>query len=245
LRLAVLDPVDADPGPAWRGTAVHDILEQWWIEDRCAPGTLQPRAQAMLCDAAIHPMMRALWQPRLAEAIAWIAATIDRQRAEGRSILSAEGKGTIEIAGVTLSGRFDRIDRLSGEGLAIVDYKTGKPPSPAAVREGFSLQLGLLGLIAERGGFAGIHGMAEAFEYWSLGKQRDAFGYIASPVDPAGARDRIVTGDFTAIAAANFGETAGRWLTGSEPFTAKLRPEYASFPDYDQLMRRDEWYGRD
>mgnify|MGYP006142135021 CR=1 FL=1 len=37
---------------------------------------------------------------------------------------------------------------------------------------------------------------------------------------------------------------AGQWLTGSEPFTAKLHPEYAPYGDYDQLMRLDEWYGR-
>ena len=34
-------------------------------------------------------------------------------------------------------------------------------------------------------------------------------------------------------------------LTGDAPFTAKLVPEYAPYTEYDQLMRRDEWYGRD
>jgi len=34
-----------------------------------------------------------------------------------------------------------------------------------------------------------------------------------------------------------------RWLTGTEAFVAKLHPERAPFPDYDQLMRLDEWYG--
>ena len=38
---------------------------------------------------------------------------------------------------------------------------------------------------------------------------------------------------------------ANMWLTGSEPFTAKLHPEYAPYGDYDQLMRLDEWYGRE
>ena len=26
---------------------------------------------------------------------------------------------------------------------------------------------------------------------------------------------------------------------------AKLHPEYAPYAEYDQLMRRDEWYGRE
>ena len=51
--------------------------------------------------------------------------------------------------------------------------------------------------------------------------------------------------DFSTAAARNFIEAAGRWLTGSEPFTAKLQPEYAPYGDYDQLMRLDEWYGRE
>ncbi|RSU52355.1 double-strand break repair protein AddB [Sphingomonas sp. S-NIH.Pt15_0812] len=244
LRLMPLDPVDADPTAAWRGTAVHAILEAWWKEDRCAPHALRPRAMTMLEEAEVHPLLRALWQPRLREAIDWIAAEVEAMAGQGRRVLAAEGKGAIDIAGVRLSGRFDRIDRLA-DGIGIIDYKTGKPPSAAAVRNGFSLQLGLLGLIAERGGFEGVEGRATAFEYWSLAKKRDAFGFIESPCDPAGKRDRIVTDEFVAIAAANFTDVAGEWLTGDAPFTAKLVPEYAPYAEYDQLMRRDEWYGRD
>ncbi len=245
LGLMPLDPVDADPSAAWRGTAVHDILEQWWKHDGCAIDALKPRAQAMLRDERTHPMMRALWQPRLLEAIDWIAGAIAAQADEGRFVASAEGKGEIAIAGVTLRGRYDRVDRLADGGLAIIDYKTGKPPSATAVRAGYSLQLGLLGLIAERGGFADVAGKTQAFEYWSLGKKRDAFGYVESPVDRDGKRDKIPTAEFTATAAHNFTEVAGTWLTGSAAFTAKLVPEYAPYAEYDQLMRRDEWYGRE
>ena len=245
LGLGPLDPVDADPSPAWRGNAVHAILEAWWKEDACAVEALRPRAIDMLADARTHPLIRALWQPRLMEAIDWIAQTVADQAEAGRAVLRAEGQGGIDIAGVRLSGRYDRVDRLAEGGLAIIDYKTGKPPSTAAVRNGFSLQLGLLGVIAERGGFAGLSGKAAGFEYWSLGKDRNGFGFIATPVDPDGKRDRIVTDEFTGIAAANFIDVAGRWLTGRDPFTAKLVPEYAPYAEYDQLMRRDEWYGRE
>ncbi|WP_346732076.1 double-strand break repair protein AddB, partial [Sphingomonas sp. GC_Shp_4] len=245
LGLMPLDPVDADPSAAWRGTAVHDILEQWWKLDACAVDALHGRAIAMLDDERTHPMMRALWRPRLMEAIDWIAGQVGAQAETDRVVASAEGKGSITVAGITLTGRYDRVDRLADGSLAIVDYKTGKPPSTAAVRAGYSLQLGLLGAIAERGGFEGLHGKAQAFEYWSLGKNRDAFGYVATPVDPDGKRDRIVTAEFTTIAMANFVDAVGKWLTGTEPFTAKLVPEYAPYAEYDQLMRRDEWYGRE
>ncbi|RHW17260.1 double-strand break repair protein AddB [Sphingomonas gilva] len=240
LGLHPLDPVDADPSAAWRGTAVHDILERWAKEDGCDPARLRPRAEAMFAEAQVHPMMRALWQPRLLLAIDWIAAQIAES---DRTVIDAEVKGRIEIAGVTLTGKFDRIDRLPGGGLAIIDYKTGEPPSTKSVAAGYSLQLGLIGLIAERGGFPGIEGVAEAFEYWSLARNKEGgFGKIVSPNQGRG--DIIPADRFVALAAHNFTDATGRWLTGGDAFTAKLHPEYAPYGDYDQLMRRDEWFGR-
>ncbi|MEO5866062.1 MAG: double-strand break repair protein AddB [Sphingomonas sp.] len=245
LRLAPLDPVDADPSAAWRGTAVHAILEVWAREDDCAPASLHGRARSMLDDERTHPLMRALWQPRLMEAIDWIAARIAEDRLGGRHVLAVEQEGRIEIADVMLTGKFDRLDRLPDGTLAVIDYKTASPPSPAAVRAGFSLQLGLLGLIAERGGYDGVSGTVRGFEYWSLAKRNDAFGYIASPVDASGKGGKDTPDEFVPRAAAHLSAAIERWLTGSEAFTAKLHPEYAPYADYDQLMRRDEWYGRE
>jgi ATP-dependent helicase/nuclease subunit B len=243
LGLAPLDPVDADPSAAWRGSAVHEVLEAWLKEDDCDPARLRARAEALLTSQEAHPLMRALWQPRLAEAIDFIAAEVERNRAADRRPLAAEIRGTIDIAGVTLGGTADRIDRMGEGGLAIVDYKTGAPPSGKAVRDGYSLQLGLLGLIADRGGFDGIDGAAACFENWSLARDRSgALGYVKSPV---GGRSGLDADDFTAMAERNFVAAAARWLTGEEPFTAMLHPEYAPYGDYDQLMRLDEWYGRE
>ncbi|UZK67149.1 double-strand break repair protein AddB [Sphingomonas sp. M1-B02] len=245
LRLMPLDPVDADPSAAWRGTAVHDVLQRWFEADDCAPDKLRARAEAMLTDERTHPMMRALWQPRLMEAIDWIASEIAAKLSEGRAVLAVEQRGVIQFDGVELSGTFDRVDRLADGSLAIVDYKTGKPPSLAAVREGFSLQLGLLGLIAERGGYDGISGRASGFEYWSLSRNRaGGFGYVESPCDPR-RREYLPADEFVDRAVAQFEGAARTWLTGEAPFTAKLHPDYAPYAEYDQLMRRDEWYGRE
>jgi ATP-dependent helicase/nuclease subunit B len=243
LAFAPLDPIDADPSAAWRGSAVHKVLEAWMKEDRCEPSRLRPRAEALLGDSSAHPLMRALWQPRLLEAIDWIAAEMANNLASGRRPLAAETKGTCEVEGISLYGEADRIDRFPDGSLAIVDYKTGKPPSSKAVAEGYSLQLGLLGLIAARGGFDGIEGIPACFEYWSLARDRSGkLGYVASPVGP---RSGLDAADFTVMAARNFLGAAARWLTGDEPFTAKLHPEHAPYGDYDQLMRLDEWYGRE
>ncbi|THD36740.1 MAG: double-strand break repair protein AddB [Sphingomonas sp.] len=245
LKVSPIDPVDADPSPAWRGNQVHAILQDWFEQDGGAPAALRPRCEKLLTDPRTHPMIRALWGPRLREAIDWVASEVEA-RSDERTILAVEGRGTLELFGVELTGRFDRIDRQHDGSLVVVDYKTGQPPSIAAVREGFSLQLGLLGLIAERGKFAGVTGTASGFEYWSLARnyRTGTFGYVDSPCDPK-KRDPIPAEEFVARATRNFEGAAAKWLTGAEPFTAKLRPEYAPFGDYDQLMRRDEWYGRE
>jgi ATP-dependent helicase/nuclease subunit B len=243
LRLAALDAVDADPSAAWRGSAVHKVLEAWAKEDRCDPAKLRDRAETLLRDSSAHPLMRALWQPRLLEAIGWIAEEVASNAEAGRRPIAAEVKGSCDVGGIDLYGEADRIDRLQGGGLAIVDYKTGTPPGPKAVAEGFSMQLGLLGLIAEHGGFPDVEGLPAAFEYWSLARSPSGrLGYCRSPV---GARSGLDPADFTTLAERNFIAAAGRWLTGDEPFTAKLHPEHAPYGDYDQLMRLDEWYGRE
>jgi len=244
LQLSRLDAVDADPSAAWRGTAVHDVLQKWFEVDRGAPEKLRGHAEAMLADERTHPLMRALWQPRLMEAIDWIAGEMADQAAAGRVALAVEQWGEISFAGVKLSGRFDRVDRLPDGTLAIIDYKTGQPPSPKAVRAGYSLQLGLLGLIAEEGGFDPIRGTATCFEYWSLARKGGSFGFIDSPVSPR-KREPIPADEFVAIAGGNFHEAVTDWLTGDAPFTAKLHPEFAPYAEYDQLMRLDEWYGRE
>lgn len=239
LGLRRLDPVDADHSAAWKGTAVHLVLEQWLAEDDCDPASLLPRARALLEGETIHPMLRALWQPRLIEAIRWIENEELANRAEGRHPLKAEIWGETVIEEVTVHGKADRIDRLAGGGLALLDYKTGKAPAQKAVDAGFALQLGLLGLIAKAGGFEGVTGEPQAHEYWSLTKYGDSFGKKVCPDKILGATE------FLAHAEGHFIGAARKWLTGEEPFIAKLNPAYAPYGDYDQLMRLEEWYGRE
>ena len=239
LKLRAIDPVDAEQHAAWKGTAVHEVLERWYKEDDCDPAKLIPRAEALLDHGDIHAMLRALWKPRLMEAIGWIVGEVEKDRAAGRTPLAAEIAGETIIDGVTLQGKADRIDALPDGRLAIVDYKTGKAPSNKAVEEGFSLQLGLLALIAQAGGFPGIKAEPGAHEYWSLAKDKTGFGKRSAPDKTIGPEA------FLLHARRNFVEAAAKWLTGDDPFPAKLNPAYAPYADYDQLMRLEEWYGRD
>lgn len=245
LGLRSLDPIDADPTPAWKGTAVHDVLKAWH-ESGGVPGQLVPLAERMFDEMSAHPFMRTMWKPRLVDALHWIEEETDRLAGEGREVLAVERKGEIVVDGIRIHGRADRIDRLPDGTLAVVDYKTGMPPSGKMVAEGFALQLGLIGLIARGGGMDGVAGEPTAFEYWSLGRNKErGFGYMKSPVKETARQTGIPREEFLDRTEDYLHEAIARWLLGSEPFTARLNPDLPGYSDYDQLMRLDEWQGRE
>jgi len=244
LGLRSLDPLDADPTPAWKGIAVHKILQDWH-EAGARPGTLIPIAEKKLDEMSAHPFMRGLWRPRLLSALAWIEQETERLLGEGREVLAVEADGEMLLDGVRIHGRADRIDRMPDGTLAVVDYKTGIPPSGSMVEKGFALQLGLIGLIAEEGGFRDAAGKASGFEYWSLARNKDkGFGYRDEPILEGRKRSGIPREDFIPETRRYLQDAIDRWINGSEPFTARLNPDLAGYADYDQLMRLDEWQGR-
>lgn len=242
LRLRGLDSLDAEPSAAWKGTAVHDILDRWHKQGEPA-GKLREIAEQVLDEMSAHPLMRALWRPRLLAALDWVGDEIAAQRAEGRTVLATEADGKMDWRGVRIHGRADRIDRYPDGTLAVIDYKTGQPPSPRRVEEGFALQLGLIGLIASEGGFPDIEGVADHFEYWSLAKKsgQEQFGYWSEPVLEPPKKSGIPRDEFLPETIRYLNDALDRWILGAEPFTARLNPDLPSYADYDQLMRLDEW----
>lgn len=243
LRLRSLDALDAEPSAAWKGTAVHLILDRWHKAGD-PPDGLTAIANEVLDTMSAHPLMRSLWRPRLVAGLDWIAGEVLRLRDEqGRVAIGTEIDGEMFVRGVRIHGRADRIDRLFDGSLAVVDYKTGKPPSARQVADGFALQLGLVALIAEHGGFAGISGQATKFEYWSLAKAsgKSYFGHMQTPILVEGKKNGIPAEDFLPETRRYLDDALDRWILGRDPFTARLNPDLAVYTDYDQLMRLDEW----
>jgi ATP-dependent helicase/nuclease subunit B len=246
LGLPVLEKVDAEPSYAWRGSLVHDILEKWFTHDNCAVDKLVARADALLAQEASDPLLRTLWQPRIAAGLRWVADETKRLMTEqGRVVAVAEQPGTVHIKGIAVRGRVDRIDRTADGDLVIIDYKTGTPPSTKQINAGFALQLGLIGYMAEELAIKGVSGTASHFEYWSLAKNKAKdFGFIAVPTSTRAADNKPERADFVAFAVEQAEVAISKWILGNTPFTAKLHPEFALYGDYDQLMRLQEWNGR-
>ena len=243
LRLRALDLLDAEPTAAWKGTAVHKILEQW--HKGSAP--LHAIAEAELAKMSAHPLVRGLWWPRLVRALEWVEARVRRLEAEGRTVLASEAKGEMTFRGVKIKGRADRIDGLPDGALAVVDYKTGDAPSGKSVQEGYALQLGLIAMMARDAAFAGVAGEPERFEYWSLQKDEKGdtgFGKMTEPVLEGRKKTGIPRDQFLARTEHYLADAITRWIKGDEPFTARLNPDVPGYADFDQLMRLDEWQAR-
>ena len=245
LRLRRKDGLDAEPTAAWQGTVVHAVMERWH-KTSCGAGELTALAQEELAKMQAHAVTRGLWWPRLSRALDWIDQKIAQDRGEGREVLASEIKGEMTLAGVKVHGRADRIDRRADGRLVVVDYKTGKPPSGGQVKDGFALQLGTLGLIANARGFKDVAGMPDGFEYWSFGKDDKSatgFGYVYEPVAD-GKKVGIPRDEFLMETQRYLLEAIDKWIKGDEPFTARLNPDLGGYNDYDQLMRLDEWQAR-
>ena len=91
--------------------------------------------------------------------------------------------------------------------------------------------------------------MPAVFPVWLVNLRAMNIGRLIKDRDRFGKRvcadKKLGAADFLEHAERNFRAAAANWLTGDEPFTAKLNPAYAPYGDYDQLMRLEEWYGRE
>ena len=241
LRLRPLDPLDAEIGPMDRGSAMHEILEVFIRET--AEG-FPPDPVARLIGISEEVFARygfpqatlAVWRPRFARAARWFVGDERRRRPEiQRSHLEIKGTLTIEAPGgnFVLTGRADRIDELRTGGAAIIDYKTGNPPSDSQVGV-FASQLPLEGAILEHGGFYGVAPLVSA-----------QLVYIQYSGGEEPGKTRVVKGDAHMLVAETYANLVrlianfDREETAYLPRIAPFRVDAAG--DYDHLARVLEW----
>ncbi len=263
LRLRKLDPLDQETDAADYGELVHAGLHRFLREHGTAwpPNAAARLREALgiaLAQTAPREALRAWWTPRLNRIADWVAETEAARRAivPPTAIVSeARGAWTLTRPGgpFELVGRADRIERRPGpslattsvatpgaaiQTLAILDYKTGSPPSQTDVEAGLAPQLPLEAAMAEAGAF-GPELTAPVAEliYWQL----------SGGFDP-GASASLFKGNAAAIAAA-VTEAAAALARLIDTFDDPTRP-YLSHPhpgraprfaDYAQLARVAEW----
>ncbi|MEM8742556.1 MAG: PD-(D/E)XK nuclease family protein [Pseudomonadota bacterium] len=249
LKLTPLDPPDRPPDARLRGTVLHRVLQRY-IEG--LPDPLPADAAARLTALAGEeidrmipwPAERRLWRGRIARAAAWFASGEVARRAEG-AVAALEQKGALALdlpgGSFTLTARADRIDRLRDGRLALIDYKTGQPPTPAQI-SAYQRQLPLTALIAEAGGFPAI-GAAEVARLVWLGVNGAGEGgkaHVMLAPSASGPGERFDT----RVDAARLVELLSAYDRGETPYRARLMPAFLTYEGpYDHLSRLGEWEG--
>lgn len=244
LGLRALDPLDADPGAADYGSLVHKALETFILRH---PDALpaDPLEALLAIGREVfeahmaQPGVWAFWWPRFESVARWFVAQEAARRPHLHTpFVERKGSFTFDAPGgpFTLTATADRIDLLHDGSLAILDYKTGMPPSPKEVAAGYAPQLPLEAVIAERGGFEGVPARpVSALTYWRL-KGGDAGGE-----DRPAHKDKTPH-DLAAEALAGLQALVRVFDDADTPYEARPHPDFApAYSDYLHLARVKEW----
>jgi ATP-dependent helicase/nuclease subunit B len=248
LRLTPLDPLEQETDAADYGKLVHAGLLRFLQENGTSwppdgARRLREHLVAEMQRAGMREALRNWWEPRLARIADWVAATeIERRARWELAQLWPEVPGCWELqrAGgrFTLVGRADRIERRRDGMLAILDYKTGTPPSVKDVKDGMAPQLPLEAAMAAAGAFgAERQDRAAELSYWQV-----SGGYVP------GQELSLFRGNPAELAACieeaetKLGELVDAFDNPGQRYLSQPHPGRAPrFSDYAQLARVAEW----
>jgi ATP-dependent helicase/nuclease subunit B len=248
LGLAALKPLEEATDAADYGILVHAGMRHFFAQHgtRWPADAEQQLRRAMaraLAEAGLREALVAWWAPRLERIADWVARAEAERRSDRPPVaIATEVGGAFRLlrpgGPFVLTGRADRIERWQGGGLAILDYKTGTPPTQREVDAGLAPQLLLESAMAEDGAFgAALVGSVEELTYWHL-----TGGFHA------GEARQLFKADANAIAAATADarEALCRLIdTYDAPdcrYLSQPQPGFAPrFSNYAQLARVAEW----
>ena len=245
LGLKPLDPIDEEPGPRQVGILIHVILEAF-VRAHAGPlsedalGSLLTIAKTAVTKETSDAYEARVWQARVGRAAAGLLSWEDQHR-ESYMPTALEVRGALEVeapAGqVTIHGRADRIDRNPKSGhLAIIDYKTGQPPSINQMKEGLAPQLLVEALMAQSGGFEDLPAaVVDTLIYLRIGA-KDGFGNVTMTSET---QDALVkTADMLARLFAHFDNPQAPYLSWPVSETE------GQSGSYDLLARVPAWRGQ-
>jgi RecB family exonuclease len=233
LGLKPLPPLRAEPDARLDGIAVHRVMEDFaraFADDAAAAGRLADIAADRLARDVPWPAARAFLQARIAR----VADLLADPALTGGLPVAVERDGAVLVGetGVTLRGRPDRIDRLADGRLHLIDYKTGKAPSPRDRAE-VDRQLLLLAAMAQQGAFGPAPPGIAGASYVSL-----AGGGEVVPLD-TGPEALAEVWDWLE-------QQLDRMRDPATGFTARRSGAAApGSQDYAQLSRHGEWLASD
>ena len=230
LKLEALDPIGAPAGPAERGTAVHAAIERF--EDGHDPAKLSQLLDEELKHHGIAPERRAAERERLIVSVEALIAWFAERRAH-EAVIYREMRGEMPVGDVLLTCYADRIEIGPGH-CAILDFKTGKPPTNEQVNSGLSPQLLLEAAILMAGCFKETpKATPTELVYWQFGGSKPAPQIVDAEGGPVLAAEKAL---------ANLRTLLQKYADPAQPFYSKPRVQFLKpYDDYDLLARRKEW----
>ncbi|MEA2982203.1 MAG: ATP-dependent helicase/nuclease subunit [Alphaproteobacteria bacterium] len=246
LKLQPLDAIDTPPGAADRGTLIHDSIGEF---AKAFPDKLPLNPVAVLTEIGTRhfqplsdfPEARAFWWPRFLRIAEWLAGFEAGRRARlSRFEAEIDGSVPIPFGGeeFKLTVRADRLELLMDGRYAVLDYKTGAPPSDRQVLTGLSPQLTLEAAILRRGGFKDIPAGASVAQ---LVYVRLRGGAIAGEELPVKFKDGTPD-DAADGALAKLAGVLAKFADPNNPYYSLLHPMWTThYGTYDHLARVQEW----
>ena len=248
LGLDPLDPVESGVDARDRGTIVHDLLADFVRDTQDAwPGDALPQLIARGREAFARydhiEAVAAFWWPVFEKVATWFCAWEGKRR-DSLKASAVEQAGSLQIplsdgASFRLRGRADRIDVLHDGRLAIVDYKTGQPPSGTQVATGLEPQLTLTAYMASKGHFESVPaGPVERLSYVAVGSKPGEIELELkrsdkTPVGIEEAANAHIDGLRNALE---------RLRSGQDGYLSRRMPEkIKDGGSYDHLARVREW----
>jgi ATP-dependent helicase/nuclease subunit B len=240
LELQRLRRVGEEIDAAHRGTAVHQAIQTFEEGGRAEP--LGDLIVAELIKAGASPELaeieRPLWLRAARVYFDWSASRthVSKWALEKRGVITL----STAIGNVELLAKADRIEQLADSTLAIIDFKTGTPPTAKQAEAGLEPQLSLEAAIAKRALFGDI-GKAPTSEliYFKFAAGRS----VADPKNGKPLKfDEKTPEQLGEEALAGLVRMIGNYADPDQPYMSKPRVlSVKTYGEYDRLARRSEW----
>jgi DNA helicase-2/ATP-dependent DNA helicase PcrA len=158
------------------GNAIHTLLRDYYESLRAGRPKSEHEVLALLRASLAgtgfaDPVQRELYEREGTKQLREFVRL--QQAVPPADVIGTERGFEITLGGVRVKGRLDRIDRIAGNRVAIIDYKTGRPRTPRHADK--SLQLSIYALAAR--------------EKWDYDAERLVFYNLADNSEVASTRD--------------------------------------------------------
>lgn len=242
LKLSKLEDLDQDMDARQRGTAIHKALELFEKSPAIGAEGLAASLADELRKAGAKPEVLLGERVALAETarryVDWHAGRAvdpDNVRIEIGGDIKIPRAG--ELKDFKLTATADRVEIREGGAIAIIDFKTGNPPSDKEIGAGLSQQMPLQALIAREGGFSGVPA-ADVTELTYVTVRADFRVHVIGLKKPLEKSAMELADD----ALAGLTRLIRGYDNPEQAYLSAPRAQFVKYEgDYGRLARRAEW----